>query len=163
MVDILAQISEDIKEYQSDNPHIEKIKKDEWAFNYWILDRFYSIDEQVIEDLIVDYKDMGIDCYVWHEDTRDLYLIQNKYYSKSKLTAEYVKDHFLVRPLGALRNGTYTHCETLQKIFSKNVTEPDFTVHLELYVTEKPVHPEKIQSLIKEYNAKNPQYIAEIH
>lgn len=163
LTDILAQIREDIEDYQSNYPHIEKIKEDSWAFNFWILDRFYSIDEQLIEDLIIDYNDMGIDCYVWHEDTRDLYLIQNKYFSTSTLTTNYVNDHFLVRPVGALKNGTYSHCPELQTIFSKFRDDPDFTVHLQLYVTENPSHPEKIESIISDFNTIDSHYIAHVY
>ena len=40
---------------------------------------------------ITDDNDMGIDCYVWHEDTKDLYINQNKHYSAgTKVDANYV-------------------------------------------------------------------------
>lgn len=41
MNDFRTQISEDIKEYQLRYPNISNIKKDEWAFNYWVLDKFF--------------------------------------------------------------------------------------------------------------------------
>lgn len=163
MADILAQIKEDIEFYQTNYPHISKMKNKDWAFNFWILDRFYSIDDQFIENYIIDYRDMGIDCYVWHEETLDLYLIQNKYFSTSKLDASYVSDHFLIRPVGALKGGNYTHCPELQTIFDKYKNESDFTVHLQLYVTETPTHPEKIESLINDFNTKDIHYEAHVY
>lgn len=65
------QITEDIKDYQEAFPNIANIEKDEWAFNFWILDKLFSVDENLIEENIVDYDDKGIDCFVWHEDLKD--------------------------------------------------------------------------------------------
>ncbi len=102
------QIDEDIREYQDNYKYIENIEKDEWAFNYWVLDKLFYEDEELIEDKIIDYHDMGVDAYEIYEDTEDIYLIQNKYYSENtKLTAEYVKNDFLLRAITALENGTY--------------------------------------------------------
>ena len=47
---------------------------------------------------------MSIDCYEIYEDTKDIYLIQNKYYNdNTKITAEYVKNDFLLRGINALK------------------------------------------------------------
>ena len=61
MNDFRKQISEDIKEYQIRYPNIRNIEKDEWAFNYWILDKFFYEDEELIEDKIIDYSDIKIE------------------------------------------------------------------------------------------------------
>ena len=79
MVDFRKQIEEDIHAYKEANPNIENLQKDEWAFNYWILDKFFNEDDEIILDKIVDYKDRGIDAYEWFEDTKELYIIQNKW------------------------------------------------------------------------------------
>ena len=42
MADFRIQINQDIEEYQVRFPFIEHINKNEWAFNYWILDKFFS-------------------------------------------------------------------------------------------------------------------------
>ena len=43
---------------------------------------------------------MGIDAYEIYEDTKDIYLIQNKYYSSSTtITAEYIKMTFCLERL----------------------------------------------------------------
>jgi len=84
MSDFKKQIEEDIADYAEKYPNLANIKKPEWAFNFWVLDKLFSEDEQLIEEKIVDYDDKGIDCYVWHEDMKDLYLIQNKFYSEGR-------------------------------------------------------------------------------
>ncbi len=156
MADFLKQINEDIEDYQEKYPYISNIAKPEWAFNFWVLDKLYSQDEQLIEEQIVEYNDKGIDCFVWHEDSLDLYLIQNKYYTdNTTLTVDYIQNDFLVRAIGALRNGTYTRSPELQQIFTKFCDEPDFTVHFRLYVTNNVAITPSIVSAITEYNLKH--------
>lgn len=156
MTDFKKQIQEDIAEYQQKFLFMPNIHKDEWAFNFWILDKLFSIEESVIEDFIVDYHDYGIDCYVWHEDKHDLYLIQNKFYSEdSKLTVEYVCNDFLTRPLGALEKGTYQRSSELQTIYNKYHEEDDFNIHFHLYVTNKSCKYPKLIDKIQEFNSQN--------
>ncbi len=51
MTEFINQINEDIKEYQERYPHMANMNKNEWAFNFWVLDKLYKEDEQLIEDL----------------------------------------------------------------------------------------------------------------
>lgn len=164
MGNIKLQIEEDIKEYQKKYEYIEKIKEDSWAFNYWILDKFFSIDEELIEEKIIDYKDLGIDAYDFNEDTKDLYLIQNKYFGeKTLLTEDYIKNNFLAQGITALENGDYNHCKKLQKIFTKNKKDSRFTVYLQLYVTNNK-KTKKAENIIKKFNKDNlGKYIAKIY
>ena len=74
MSDFKKQIDQDIKEYQSRLKYVSNINKDEWAFNYWILDKLFYEDEELIEEKIIDYNDMSIDCYEIYEDTKDCLL-----------------------------------------------------------------------------------------
>lgn len=98
------------------HPNIVNIHKDEWAFNYWVLDKLFFEDEEIIESKIIDYNDYGTDAYEFYEDTKDVYLIQNKYYSEdSVISADYVKNDFLIRTITALENGTYKKSLELQK------------------------------------------------
>ena len=162
MNDFLTQISEDIKEYQLRYPNISNIKKDEWAFNYWVLDKFFYEDEELIEDKIIDYNDMGVDAYEIYEDTKELYLIQNKYYNdSSKLSAEYVKNDFLLRPITALENGTYRKSVEVQDFFSKYKNHDDFTVYLQIYVTNNN-RCEDAEEYVKKFNTGHPKYRASI-
>ncbi len=95
-------IEADIKEYQQNKRFVTNIDKDEWAFNYWVLDKLFYEDEEIIESKIIDYHDLGVDAFEIYEDAKDIYLIQNKYYSENtKITSEYVKNDFLLRPINA--------------------------------------------------------------
>lgn len=162
MSDFKKQIDQDIKEYQSRLKYVSNINKDEWAFNYWVLDKLFYEDEELIEEKIIDYNDMSIDCYEIYEDTKDIYLIQNKYYNdNTKITAEYVKNDFLLRGINALKNGTYKRSSELQKAFTRLKNDPEFTVRLQLFVTND-CHNEEAEKYIREFNAKNKKCIANI-
>ncbi len=162
MSDFRKQIEEDIISYQERFPHVEELKKDEWAFNYWILDKFFYEEDEMILDKIIDYKDRGIDAYEWYEDTKELFIIQNKYYTTTKIQEEYVKNNFLITPLATLNNGTYTRCNELQQIYTKNKDVDGFTVHLQIYVTNDLRNP-KVDEAIKDFNSENgPKVMAEI-
>lgn len=164
MSDFKKQIMEDIKGYQEKyGSTIPSMAKDEWAFNFWVLDKFFYEDEELIIDKITDYKDYGIDEYEWYEDTKELYLIQNKFYSEDTiLTLTYVQNTFLVTPLAVLENGTYSKCQELQDIYQKHRDDPNFTIHLQLFVTNNQRDP-KIIDAIKQYNKNNgPKVFAEV-
>ncbi len=151
-MDFRKQIKEDIEDYKLRFPNVSNIAKDEWAFNFWILDKYFAVDEEVIESQIVDYHDLGIDCYNYYEDTKEFYLIQNKFYSDdSVLSTDYVEDDFLIRPFNALINGTYKKSSDLQKAFTKYKNDPDFNVYLQLYVTNNK-NEDKIRESIAKFN-----------
>lgn len=156
------QIDEDIKYYQQEFSYIKNIEKNEWAFNFWVLDKLFSVDEELIELKIVDYHDLGVDAYEIYEDTKEVYLIQNKYYSENTLlSSEYIKNDFLLRAITALENGTYPKSEELQKFFSKYKLNPDFSVKIQLFITNNN-KSEEIDAYIKKFNSEHPKYIAKI-
>ncbi len=162
MSDFKKQISEDIKEYQTNFPFVSNINKDEWAFNYWVLDKLFYEDEELIEEKIVDYHDLGIDAFEIYEDTKDIFLIQNKYYSDTTaITAEYVKNDFLLRAITALENGTYTKSQELQNAFTKYKNHDDFAVYLQLFVTNN-IHSLEADEYVKKFNREHPKYQAKI-
>lgn len=157
------QILEDISLIRENNKYITNIDKDEWVFNYWILENIYNVDPELIESQIIEYNDMGIDAYEFIEETKDLYIIQNKFYSDTSILSEhYVKNDFLLRPVNALKNNTYTRSKDLQNIFNKYKNHDDFTVHLELYVTNN-IKNERISKYINEFNLKDTKYVANIY
>lgn len=163
MSNFIKQIQQDIVDYQKTLEYISNIKKDEWAFNYWVLDKLFYEDEELIEEKILDYHDLGIDAFEFYEETKDLYLIQNKYYSDNTgITAEYIKNDFLLRPINALKNGTYKKSKDLQDIFTKYKNHEGFVVYLQLFVTNNKRNIEA-DSYIKKFNLKNPGYRAEIY
>ena len=156
MADFRKQILEDFDDYRNHYPNITNLNKDEWALNFWVLDKLFSIDESVIETHIVDYNDKGIDCFVWHEDLHDLYLIQNKYYDDSTpLTVQYVMNDFLTRSIGALEKGTYTRSEELQGIYNKFHTEDDFSIHFYLYCTNTTARKKALVDAMARFNEQN--------
>lgn len=163
MSDFKKQIKEDIMEYQINFPYISNMAKDEWAFNYWVLDKLFYEDEELIEEKIVDYHDLGIDAYEIYEDTKDIYLIQNKYFSEgSSISAEYVKNDFLLRAITALENGTYKRSEELQQAFTKYKNHADFAVHLQLFVTNNN-RCAQADEYVKTFNVAHPKYHAKIY
>ena len=75
----LNQIKEDIAVLQENFKDVDpRIEKDEYAFNYWILSRIYSMDEELIPTNITEYDDKNIDCFVYYENRKELYIIQNQ-------------------------------------------------------------------------------------
>jgi len=156
MSDFRKQILEDFEDYRTKHLHVEHLEKDDWAFNFWVLDKLFSEDESLIEEEITDYNDRGVDCFVWHEDLHDLYLIQNKFYSDgTNLAIDYIKNDFLIRALASLENGTYTRSKQLQDIYNKYHEEEDFTVYLHLYVTNNTAKTQPIVDCLEEFNEKN--------
>lgn len=156
------QILEDINDYQQRYSNVPNIEKNEWAFNFWILANFFNMDEEIIEENICDYNDKGIDSYYYNDSTNDLYLIQNKFYSTTPLSINYVKDDFLLRPLNWLETGMYKRCEELQKIYNQNSKAKDFTLHLELYISNNLVN-ESIYEEIKKFMNDNNNIVVEIY
>jgi AIPR protein len=130
------QIEEDIdliQEQWSDfNPLLSKRP---YAFNHWVLNRIYEVDEELISDLITDYNDKSIDCYAHHEDSKELYIIQNKYYDDSSAIDRGDVVDFLDSPLTHLVNNQYKKSKELQRIFNKAKSDPDYQIFFHFYVT----------------------------
>lgn len=165
MADFKKQIEEDIRAYQEKyGETMHEINKDDWAFNFWILDKFFYEDEELIIDKITDYHDYGIDEYEWYEDTKELYLIQNKFFGEdTKLPLSYVENTFLIEPLAVLKDGRYTRCKELQEIYLKHKDDEGFTIHLQLYITNNQ-RDQKAINAIKEFNkTHSPKIFAEIY
>lgn len=131
----LNQIKEDIRILQDNFKDVdEKILKDEYAFNYWVLSRIYSIDEELIPSYITEYNDKNIDCFVFYEDSKELYIIQNKYYAKDNPVKRNDVSDFLETPLNQLLNGHYKSKE-LQDIFDKIYPDPEAKIFLHFNVS----------------------------
>jgi len=131
------QIDEDIKEIREEYIYLDsKLKDEAYAFNFWVLHKLYSIDEQIASNWILEDSDRGIDCYFFNEDQKELYLIQNKYYNeKTALEYSSVVDQFLSRSLEHLHQGVYKRSKELQEIFSKYKNDEEFKIFLHFYVT----------------------------
>lgn len=147
------QIEEDIAFYQERHPFVPNIQKPEWAFNFWVLDKLYGEDEDVIESEITDYSDHGIDCFVWHEDSKDLYLIQNKFFSDGNVFSKTYFNDAVQDAYGQLLAGTYTRSPELQKIFSKYHDHSDFYVYHYFYVTNND-RSASVDAAVKDFNER---------
>ena len=163
-IDFKKQIDSDIAEYQEKYEGIMKnISKNEWAFNFWILDKFFYVDENDIENFIVDYNDKGIDCYYFYEDTKELYLIQNKYYDKAKLSGSYLNDDVFARSINLLKANNYTRSKELQQIFNENKNNSKFKVYIEIYVTNNDVDNSVGEAIQNFNNLNSPNITAKVY
>lgn len=132
MKNFLLQIKEDIEHIQQDWISIdENIKDEQYAFNYWVLNHLFNIDMECIPDHIIEKSGNGIDCYIHYEDTKELYIIQNKYYS-SGLRRNDAGD-FLNILKSQLLNGTYKKSNELQNIFTYATQDKEYKIYIQLY------------------------------
>jgi len=133
----LAQINEDIQNIKKiwiDQD--SKLSSDWYAFNYWVLNYLYHIDIENIADCITEYNDKGIDCFVHFEDEKELYIIQNFYYTEqSSIKRESISD-FLISPLHYLSNNSYSRSKVLQDIYNTIKNDKDYNVYLYCYTTK---------------------------
>ena len=134
----LEQIKEDIKILQENFKNYDnKILKDEYAFNYWILSKIYSIDEELISSYITEYNDKSIDCYVYYPEVKELYLIQNKYYSDTTAVSRPEVSDFLQTPISQLLEGNYPKSKDLQEAFNQIYQDENAKIYLHFFVTNE--------------------------
>ncbi len=153
------QIKEDIGLLQSKLAWDPNISKPEYAFNYWILSNIYNLDEEDSNTNITEYNDKGIDCFVHFEEDKELYIIQNKYYSdENKLNSKELSD-FLTRPLAKLNEGNYKRSPELQKIYDLANKDSEYKIFLHFFVTNNH-NSEDLDSIIKDHNSDH--YFADI-
>ena len=148
------QIKEDIDLLKLNLQWDPDIEKDEYTFNYWILSNIYSLDEEESNSNITEYNDKGIDCFVHYEEDKELYLIQNKYYSEDTILSSRELSDFLTRPLAKLREGSYRRSVELQKIFNNIKNDKKYKIFLHFYVTNNH-KTEDVNSIIKDFNDEN--------
>ena len=152
MSNFKEQIKEDIQLIQKDYGYIDdNLQRDEFAFYYWVLSRLYGMDEEIIASNITDINDKGIDCFVHYEDTRELYLIQNKYYDEFTSVDRSDVADFLTTPLNVLLAGNYKRSEELQKIFDRIHKDSDYKIWLHFYVTND-LDNGDIENLINQFS-----------
>ncbi|MDI9313020.1 MAG: AIPR family protein [Limnohabitans sp.] len=135
------------------------IDKDEYAFHYWILSNLYQLDVETCKDNITEYNDKGIDCFVHFEENKELYIIQNKYYSEDTPLASKDVSDFLTRPISTLKAGNYTKSKELQTIFNSIKEDKDYKIFLHFYITNNK-KIEDIENIIRNHN--NDDFIFEL-
>lgn len=155
MGEFIEQIKEDIQLIQKEYGYIdEKIQSDDYAFNYWVLSRLFSLDEDIAASNVTDISDKGIDCFVHYEDMKELYLIQNKFYGPNTSVNRTEISDFLESPLAILLAGKYRHCEELQKIFNRVHSDSEYKIWLHVYVTNDLIHSD-VEELFSNFNYTN--------
>lgn len=146
------QIEEDINNIKEQWFYIDKyLDKPEYAFNYWIISRIYSIDEELIPEYITEYNDKGIDCFVHFEESKELYLIQNKFYGEGTNITRNCLSDFLQTPLSLLKSNDYKKSYELQNIFNKAKDDPEYKIHMHFFATTNS-KSDDINKLVREFN-----------
>lgn len=146
------QIEEDIALIQKDLSYIDdNLSKGEYAFNYWILSRVFSIEEELIPELITEYSDKAIDCFVHYEDSKELYIIQNKYYALDSAVARPDVADFLNTPLSVLKSGNYTKSHDLQNIFNKVKDDREYKIFVCFFATTQK-ESQDIKNIVSSFN-----------
>lgn len=154
-INFKKQIDDDIKLIKEQYTYLDnKLESDEYAFNYWVLNKIYNIDEELIPNYITENNDKGIDCFVHYEDTKELFLIQNKFHSAGVAVSRDEVSDFLYTPLRILLKGTYKRSLELQKIFDRAVTDSEYKIYLHFYVSNDYTSSD-IDTLFDEFQIDN--------
>lgn len=155
------QLQEDLNFIKESYLYLDpNLKKDEYAFNFWIQTKMYEVDEEVAINNITEYNDKGIDCFVHYEETKELFLIQNKYYSENTNLNVKEVSHFLTTSLGKLEEGNYKNLE-LQKAYNLAKSDSSYKVWLHFYITNDKI-TQDIINVINEFNKGSRQVLCEI-
>ncbi len=152
MVMFKQQIEEDIALIQKDLLYIDNnLSKEAYAFNYWVLSRIFSIEEELIPELITEYSDKAIDCFVHYEDSKELYIIQNKYYALDGTVARTDVADFLNTPISVLKNNNYTKSHELQNIFNKAKEDAEYKIFFYFFATTQKESID-IKNMVSDFN-----------
>lgn len=146
------QIEEDIALLQKDLLYIDSnLSKEAYAFNYWVLSRIFSIDEELIPELITEYSDKAIDCFAHYEESKELYIIQNKFYALDGTIARTDVADFLNTPISVLKNNNYIKSHDLQNAFNKAKDDGDYKIFLYFFATTQKESVD-IKNMINNFN-----------
>ena len=157
------QIEDDIKLIKEQYGYLDQnLNDDSYAFNYWVLNKLYSLDEEMIPNNVTDINDKAIDCFVHYEDTKELYLIQNKYNSSGVAVSRDEVSDFLYTPLRVLLNGNYKKSQELQKIFDRAITDSEYKIYLHFYITND-YKSVDIETLFNEFQIEDARIQASIY
>lgn len=147
-----TQLLEDIDHIQKYYGYLDnKLNRKEFAFNYWILSKLYSLDEEVVWSNITEGNDKSIDCFVHYEDTKELFLIQNKFYDEGTIISREKVSDFLETPLNTLISGNYRRSIELQKIFDRIRDDSEYKIWLHFYTSNNYVSND-IQNMFSNFS-----------
>ncbi len=146
------QIEEDIVLLQKELFYIDNnLSKESYAFNYWVLSRIFSIEEELIPELITEYSDKAVDCFVHYEDNKELYIIQNKYYALDNIAARTDVADFLNTPMSVLKSNNYVKSHDLQNAFNKAKDDAEYKIFVYFFATTQKESID-VKNLINDFN-----------
>ncbi len=128
--------------------------KPDFAFNFWVMDKLYNEDPELILDQITEYKDFAIDCFIHYEDTKELFIIQNKYYSEDTKLVRNMAADFLITPLSKLNSNTYTKNEELNNLFQLIKDDSEYIINFHFYLFNEKTD-ENIERLFTDFNLQH--------
>lgn len=108
----------------------EFLSNEQYAFNYWILTHLFNIDIECVSDCIVERNGNGIDCFVHYEDTKELYIIQNKKYATSVKRND--AGDFLNIISTQLLYSKYYKSKELQDAFNDAIKDREYKIYIQL-------------------------------
>ena len=147
------QIEEDIALIQKELFYIDNnLSKEAYAFNYWVLSRIFNIEEELIPELITEYSDKAIDCFVHYEDSKELYVIQNKYYALDGMIARTDLADFLNTPIAVLKNNNYKKSYELQNFFNKAKEDTDYKLFFYFFTTARKENAD-VKNMVRNFNS----------
>ena len=106
----------------------------------------------MIPELITEYSDKAIDCFVHYEDSKELYIIQNKYYAIDSMVARTDVADFLNTPISVLKNNNYTKSYDLQNIFNKAKDDAEYKIFVYFFATSQKESVD-IKNMVRDFNA----------
>lgn len=155
-VTFMNQIVEDIQSIRdAELCYDQRLVRDEFAFNYWVLCHLFHIDVSVAKDYVTDINDGGIDSYVFFPEDKKLFIIQNKYYELDGAIDRQSVSDFLTNPLSRLLRNDYSHCSELQRIFNEVKTNPSYTILFQFITTSERRLTTQTSELFNDFNNKS--------
>ena len=139
------EIRDDLCEIRDNFRDDPKLDKDEYAFLYWLLLKIYHLDESEVADCITEGNDGGIDCYVHYPESKELYIIQAKFYEPEHNTKAGDFSSFCMRPYSTLKKGAYKHNSDLQKFFTDAIVDTEYKIYFQFYSTSYHI-PSEVQN-----------------
>lgn len=155
-----SQIDEDIQLLKLRFNYDSNILKDEYTFNYWVLTKMYNLDDEIAKDCVTEYNDKWIDCFVHFPDTKELFIIQNKYYDENTSLSRKELSDFLISPISALNSNEYRN-KSLQKVYNDVKDDNEYNIFLHFYITNLKKQ-DYYNDLIWEFRKNNSKFEANI-
>lgn len=101
--------------------------------------------------MITEYSDKAVDCFVHYEESKELYIIQNKYYALDGMVARTDVADFLNTPISILKSNNYTKSYDLQNIFNKAKDDAEYKMFFYFFATTKKENT-SVKDMVNNFN-----------